>query len=74
MVSVGEGERLAVDEEDGRRAVGERPGADFRSGKILQHRDVQAEVGGDRAHVGDHRGVLVVRPVREIQPRHVDAR
>ena len=66
-------ERCTVGEKDRRRAVGERSGADLRSRQVLQHGDVHAELGRDRAHVGDHRRVFFVRAVREVQPRDVHA-
>jgi hypothetical protein len=53
--------------------VGEVPGANFRSGKILKDRDVETEFGGDPPDVGDRLGVIVVRPMREVEANDVCA-
>ena len=66
-------EARAALEPNGSAAVGERPGAHFRTGQILQDGGVNAELCGDLARGRDDLRVLFRRAVREVQAQDVGA-
>ena len=68
----GEGEGGAVFEPHRNGSVGEGARAHLGAGQILEDRDVHAELARDAANVGDDRGVILVRAVREVEPHDVD--
>jgi hypothetical protein len=64
---------LPLNKRDRTNPIGERSGSDFRPGKILENRHVDAQFAGNAADVVDYGGVLVVSPMGKIQSHDVNA-
>ena len=55
------------------QVAGDRAEPHLRPAQVLQDADVPARLPAHRPDVGENGGVLLVRPVREVEPEHVDA-